>query len=234
MPHKGDRMLIIMLPAAQYHSAGPVSGDNLTVVDGVFFPKTGNMKKYFLPLIFMVSTAGAQQWAKQYDFVDDCVCGLAKVSKDGKIGYVTSDGKLVVPLEYDEAITFSEGLAAVRKNTKWGYLDSTGKVVMEPKYEDAASFHEGMAAVRKEGKYGFINREFEVVIPYSFSMAGRFSEGLAAVANSKDQWGYINSSGKLVIGYAFTFADTFVDGMARIMKGSSMKYIDPAGKEIKE
>ena len=73
-----------------------------------------------------------------------------------------------------------------------------------------------------------------MVIPYHFSMAGRFSEGLAAVANSKDQWGYINNSGKLVIGYAFTFADTFVDGMARIMKGSSMKYIDPAGKEIRE
>jgi len=64
-------------------------------------------------------------------------------------------------------------------------------------------------------------------------MAGRFSEGLAAVSNSKDQWGYINTSGKLVIAYSFTFADAFVDGTARIMKGSSMKYIDVSGKEVK-
>jgi len=46
------------------------------------------MKKYFLPLIFLAVAANAQQWAKQYDFVDDCICGMAKVGKNGKFGFV--------------------------------------------------------------------------------------------------------------------------------------------------
>lgn len=104
----------------------------------------------------------------------------------------------------------------------------------EPVYDDAASFHEGLAVVKKEGRYGFINREIKVAIPFEFSMAGRFSEGLAAVANSKNQWGYIDKNGKVVIAFAFTFADMFNEGVARVMKGSSMKYIDLSGKEVKE
>ena len=109
------------------------------------------MKNYFvLFILFWSIQASAQSWTKQYDFVDDCVCGLAKVSKDGKFGYVTKSGELVVPLVYDEALTFSEGRAGVRKGNKWGYLDSTGKVVVEPMYEEVSSFHDSIACVKKK------------------------------------------------------------------------------------
>ena len=92
------------------------------------------MKKYFIPLLFIAVSLQGQSWTKQYDFVDDCVCGLAKVSKNDKFGYVNQEGKLIVPLEYDEALAFSEGLAAVKKGNRWGYLDSTGKVIAELKF----------------------------------------------------------------------------------------------------
>ena len=111
------------------------------------------MKKYFLIFLFLgFSSAEAQDWAKQYDYVDDCICGLAKVSKANKYGYVDQKGNLIVPLIYDEALTFNEGKAAVKKENRWGYLDNTGKVVVEPYYEDAGSFHDSLAYVKKTGK----------------------------------------------------------------------------------
>ena len=85
--------------------------------------------KYSLLLgAFFFSMAGyGQVWAKEYDHVDDCVCGLSQVAKGDKYGFVNKDGKLIIPLIYDEALTFSEGFVAVKQNGKWGYLDSTGK-----------------------------------------------------------------------------------------------------------
>ena len=52
------------------------------------------MKKYFfIPIAFALSvTINAQQnqqqakWEKEYDNVDACTCGLAKVEKNGKHG----------------------------------------------------------------------------------------------------------------------------------------------------
>ena len=116
------------------------------------------MKKYLLAFLLLVGTCiHGQAWTKLYDYVDDCICGLAKVNKDGKIGYVDQKGVLIVPLIYDEGMAFNEGYVTVRLDKKWGFLDSTGKVIIEPEYEETTSFYEGFASVRKGGKFGFIN-----------------------------------------------------------------------------
>ena len=107
--------------------------------------KTSVMKYSLLLGAIVISMTGyAQAWTKQYDHVDDCVCGLSLVGKSDKHGFVDKNGKLVVPLIYDEAMTFSEGMAAVKQDGKWGYLDSTGKIVIPLKYADAMSFYENL------------------------------------------------------------------------------------------
>lgn len=227
-------MLLIMQKTATGHRLKQGYRTTLTTEISSFV-KLLSMKKYFLPWLLLAATIiQAQPWTKQYDFVDDCVCGLAKVSKDGKFGYVDQQGKLIVPVIYQEAMAFSEGFAAVKSESKWGYLDSSGKMVIYPEYEEAGSFHESLAATRKNGKFGFIDKNNKVVIPFNYSMANGFSEGLAPVANDKDMWGYVNASGKLVIPCVFTFADKFEDGRARVIKGSEMSYIDRYGKAVKD
>ncbi len=186
-----------------------------------------------LPVLITVNTT-AQSWTKQYDFVDDCICGLAKVSKNNKFGYVNNKGDLIVPLIYDEAFAFSEGRAPVRVDTKWGYLDSTGKMVIEPMYEEAGSFREGFACVRKNNHFGYIDTNYHLMIPFEFDMARGFAEGLAPVSNSKGLWGYINKKGDLVMNYKFNFADLFADGKARVMLNGKMIMIDKNGKETNE
>ena len=87
------------------------------------------MKNNFLVVAIIFSMAGyGQAWTKQYDHVDECVCGLSLVRKGDKHGFVDKVGKLVVPLIYDEAMAFSESMAAVKQDGKWGFIDSTGKL----------------------------------------------------------------------------------------------------------
>lgn len=225
-------MLIINVPVKS-HRQWVVMRINFIIVE--FLIKINFMKRYFvLALLLPTMLVQSQNWAKQYDYVDDCICGLAKVNKDGKFGYVDLKGNLVIPLIYQDAMTFNEGYAAVKLDNKWGFVDSTGKVIIGPEYEEAGSFFQNLSSVRKNGKFGFIDTGNKIMVPFVYNLASGFSEGLAAVQNEKDLWGYINLNGKTVITFVYSFAGRFEDGKARVMKGSNMRYIDKSGNEVEE
>lgn len=45
--------------------------------------------------------------------------GLAPVEKNKKAGFVDTSGRLVIPVVYDYAFTFSQGEVLVKKDGKW-------------------------------------------------------------------------------------------------------------------
>ncbi|WP_278574249.1 WG repeat-containing protein [Fusobacterium ulcerans] len=81
--------------------------------------------------------------------------------KDGRkflYGYLNFDGKVQIPMIYDEVNFFSEDLAAVKLNGKWGYINKNGNKVIDFKYSKAGSFQKGEALVRLDGKEFYINK----------------------------------------------------------------------------
>ena len=76
--------------------------------------------KTCLLLIFLIPAlpAYSQKWEKNFDYVDNCVCRLAKVKKAGKVGYVDKDGKEIIKLQYDDGLTFEEGYTSVKAKSK--------------------------------------------------------------------------------------------------------------------
>ena len=193
------------------------------------------MKKLLLLLLFFpVLNCISQNWEKNYDYVDNCICGLSKVKKDNKVGYVNKDGVEIVKLQYDEGLTFNEGYAAVRKGSKWLFIDSMGKAITAAIFDDALSFSEGRAAVAKADLYGFINTTGELEIPYAYSNAHGFTEGLAPASNSKGFWGFIDNKGTWVIMPMYDYTDNFANGEARVIKNNKVFYIDKKNKVLHE
>ena len=45
-----------------------------------------------------------------------------------------NESKEIIPLQYDDAYSFSEGLAAVKKDELWGYIDKNGNEILPFKY----------------------------------------------------------------------------------------------------
>jgi hypothetical protein len=195
-----------------------------------------SVMKYLLMLFVLAGAfpATAQKWAKNFDFVDPCICGLSLAGKDSKYGYVDRSGNIVVPIIYDEGLTFKEGYSAVRKGVKWQYIDSTGRFITDAIFSDAQSFYDGFAAVMQDDLYGYINTSGKLVIDFKFSNARNFSEGLAPAANKKGIWGYINLEGEMVIAPEYSFADSFDNGEARVIKGDKVFYIDRNNKLLHE
>lgn len=178
----------------------------------------------------------AQKWAKNFDFVNECICGLSLVGKNKLYGYVDKEGNIVVPVEYNEGLTFNEGYAAVRKGDKWAFLDSTGKFITEFVYQDAMGFNEGLAPAKKITGWGFVDVHGKEVIPFVYSNARKFSEGLAAVSNKpKEFWGFINKKGEIVIPFNLDFADSFnEDGEARVVKRGQMMWINKYNEKVRD
>lgn len=193
------------------------------------------MKKIFV-FLFMLPAGFifAQNWEKKYEYVDNCVCGLSKVQKAGKVGYVNKEGIEVIPPQYNEGYTFNEGYTAVRLGAKWLFIDSLGKAITQPIYDDAMNFSNGLAVVAMNNQFGFIDHSGTLVIPLQFSNARNFSEGMAPASNNKGYWGYIDNKGNWLIKPVYDFTDSFQNGEARVMKGQKILYIDKGNNVLHE
>jgi len=154
------------------------------------------MKKILtaMVIITLAVTSAAFAYEVQYEFKD----GIAVVKNDGKFGYITEDGTVLVPCEYDYAFDFADGMANVVKNNKCGYINGSGVLVIPCEYDGATDFWEGAAAVQKDGKWAYINKEGTLLTQFIYDGAGFFNEGFARVQVG-DSFGYINLLGQEVV-----------------------------------
>lgn len=124
--------------------------------------------------------------------------GLIIAVKNGKYGFINTEGKEVISFLYDEVMMFHEGLAPVKLGKNWGYINKDGKEVIYPQYEFADVFSEGYARVKKDGSWGYIDKKGEYVISPRYSDATLFVKGIASVKLDKT-WGVINTKGEFII-----------------------------------
>jgi hypothetical protein len=60
---------------------------------------------------------------------------LAKVTDNGKVGYVDKKGNIVIEIKFEDASSFKEDKAWVKVGGKYGIIDKTGDFLIKPKYE---------------------------------------------------------------------------------------------------
>lgn len=190
-----------------------------------------------------------------YDNIDVWMMneGIFAVMKNDKVGYMNTQGKLVVPTIYDNLIDpddkydetwankASEGRIVVAKNGKYGIIDTNNKLIMPftSKYSFIDGVNEGMALVRSEsGKYGFVNKNGkELIAPKYQATDGHFGgyygfqQGLAGMFNGK-KWGYITKSGKVAVPFVYDEIRHFSEGVAGVLKNGKWGFINGANKTV--
>ena len=88
----------------------------------------------------------------------------AAVQKDGKWGYISSDGKNFMDYQYERRKSFSHiGYAVAEQNGKYGYINMKNQWVIPPEFLDAKSCNDyGIAAVEVEkGVWKLIQIEYK-------------------------------------------------------------------------
>ena len=175
-----------------------------------------------------------KNYDEQGEFWDD----MARVSKNGKCGFVNKYGKEVTAIIYDSAEDFSENYAAVKLADKWGYIDKNGNQVIPFEYDEANKFSEGLAPVKSGQLWGYIDAQGESYIPFKFEYAFPFSEGRAIVTRLTEpenygdfkgisfmyDYGYIDKSGTIIIPMQYKWAGRFQKGIALVRTNNDMHY----------
>jgi len=144
------------------------------------------------------------------------------------LGYINTQGEIVIPIEYRHLQTFYayrgapifvDGLAGIYSMDDGGvgFFNDMGELIIPFSFSDARNFSEGLVAVRSESpegdRWGFMDREGNLVIPFDFDLTSDFSDGLAAVMAGDwetGKWGFIDRGGNMVIEPQF---DRFADFM---------------------
>ena len=111
----------------------------------------------------------------KYDERDRYFEGLAAAQKNGKWGYVDSEGKRVIPYQY-EAVNVTDG----------GSLNTLNKY----NSDYCRPVTGGLIAVKRDGVMGIINLKNEVVAQFEYSMIMPGKDGVF-IAKKDGTWGVI-------------------------------------------
>lgn len=91
---------------------------------------------------------------------------------NGKYGYVSPTGQMIIRARYDRAMPFREGMAAVEINGRWGYINQQGRTVVKTQFDEAYDFNGGYGIVVKKGLYGAVDAKGEQVVPCEYEKIG--------------------------------------------------------------
>lgn len=154
--------------------------------------------------------AQTAEWAvlPQYASIYYFAPNMYKISKEGKVGILRTDGRVILQPIYDAINYFYEGKTIfVNKTSKgWqvkGVLDEEGNVCLAdgvyyllPKYK---FFSEGYLPVKDEnGLYGYLDDKCKPIFDFIPDEVHPFSEGFAVVG-AEETFHWINTSGEQIL-----------------------------------
>ena len=116
---------------------------------------------------------------EDYDEAGIFTFGLAPVSKNKKWGFIDENGKLVVPLIYDESDYFTKnGLSAVKRNGKSGFIDKQGKEIISVIFEKVISEQvDNIVIARKNYKWAFFDNTGKQLTDFLYTDVQRAWKG---------------------------------------------------------
>ncbi|MHC0036172.1 WG repeat-containing protein [Pseudoneobacillus sp. C159] len=180
----------------KYDSINPFFEGRATVIDDKGFK--------------VINERGRVLTKKAYSFIGNYQNGRALFSGTNEenqylYGYLTKQGKEVVPLRYQSATNFSNGKAVVKKQDGYYQLiNLSGKTLNTYDQAFVGELSEGLMTFQQEngGKFGFMNEQGETIIEPAFTGAQAFRNGRAIVNTDRQygfQYGLIDRTGKLTI-----------------------------------
>ena len=109
-----------------------------------------------------------------FHYVDEFSEGLAPVTVNNKVGYISKTGELKIPYQFDDGFGFHEGYAVVEYDGAYGMINRQGEFIISPDYEDLGEMSNNLILFQKDNLYGFFNKRGKIAIRARFTDAFNF------------------------------------------------------------
>jgi len=166
-----------------------------------------------------------------YDHISRFKDGLAIVKKKNEYGIINTEGKIILPIHYKQALIDSVYLRAQEWNGKWTLLEKNGMPVLRTEYLALGEYSEGLlAAMEQDSLWGYITIYGQRSTLFRFTKALPFKNGMAEVevyypAIKKGYPAVINKKGNFIItpeDYKF-----YKTGLIQISRDQKPIYVVP-------
>ncbi|WP_223032172.1 WG repeat-containing protein [Hanstruepera marina] len=165
---------------------------------------------------------------KLYDFEN----GYAIYRKDDGVGFIDTNGKVVIEPKFKKVFNFENGYAKVLEGEKWGLIDTSGNYFVKTEYDGVSNFYNGNVVANKGESYGLIiNGEFKE-IPGAEKIWDFSVNGTNTYAKKNDKIGFIDSEGNWIVEPQYDKARAFINGLAPVLKGKEWGYINTSGEVV--
>jgi DNA-binding transcriptional regulator/RsmH inhibitor MraZ len=94
--------------------------------------------------------------------------GLRAIKRNGRYGFIDSQGRLRIANRYEAVKPFNEGFAPVKILGKWGFINRQDNIAVQPSYEEVFQFNNGVAVVKQKGLYGLVDSKGRFVLPVRY------------------------------------------------------------------
>lgn len=118
--------------------------------------------------------------------------GIALAQKDGKIGFINTDGEVVIDFQYEDYKTIVDAEFDPKQRVYKRSILTKGYTILD-KYGNRSKIknsrfilEEGYILLKKDGKWGYINKTGETVIPFEFDDLSIAQKGADHIGITKD------------------------------------------------
>ena len=94
--------------------------------------------------------------------------GLALAQEGSLYGYANTAGQIVIPIQYDTALSFSLGMAKVGKEGRLGVIRQDGRYLIEMEYGTLDHIDAGLYIAQKGNKWGLVS-----ILPFPDGKGGQ-------------------------------------------------------------
>lgn len=123
------------------------------------------LKRFFCLLVTAALLAGAPASARTIWGYSE---GLALAQEGNLYGYADTAGNVVIPVQYDTALSFSLGMAKVGKEGRLGVIQQDGRYLIEMEYGTLDHIDAGVYIAQKGNKWGVVS-----ILPFPDGKGGR-------------------------------------------------------------
>ncbi|WP_024773117.1 WG repeat-containing protein [Aquimarina macrocephali] len=131
--------------------------------------------------------------------------GFSSLKDSLKYGFVDSNGKIVIPPNYEYASDFYNGKANIISNNIPGLVFSNSKCKLYPEYTMTFWYKDDLGLAINDDHSGFVDPDGDVVIPLEYEDAFPFYKGYAAVKKN-GKWNYLNLKGEKIFNDSLIFS----------------------------
>ena len=147
--------------------------------------------------------------------------GLASVRRDGKWGFIDTNGKVVIAPRFDFAESFHEGRAQVRDDETFEstYIDRRGEPICDCWFDLALDFEDGYAVVGDHYEQGILRRDGILVLEQAFYRIQNDGGGRLTVLRREGEKMYpVYTEGIFVDGEGVTWNDNMAPVNAMVQR----------------